>query len=126
MKRAHISLKTKLAAALLALENIPFTQAQRMTDDEIIALYHFDHWPIPHAHGGPDVAWNLVPMLAADHQAKTAKLDIPQIAKTKRISKEQQEFIARILTPRDLRPQKKSKWPSRPFKKKEVTHNKKV
>lgn len=125
MSRAHISLKVKLAAALLQMVRatsdgrfvkiIPFEQAKRMTADEIIALFHFDHYPIPHAQGGPDEPWNLDPILVEGHREKTAKIDIPQIAKTKRISREQEEFRRRMLTPRDERPPKKSRWGSRPF-----------
>lgn len=115
MKRKHIPIKTKLAAALLQLGHIPFSQAQRMTDEEIIALYHFDHYPIPHSQGGEDVAWNLQAVLIAAHREKTAKKDIPQIAKTKRISREHEEFQRRLLTPRDERPPKKPTIRSRGF-----------
>jgi hypothetical protein len=114
-KRDHISLKVKLAAALLQLKHIPFSQAQRMSADQIIALYHFDHYPIPHAQGGPDEPWNLDPVLVADHLEKTAKTDIPQIAKTKRIAKDHQEFLRLMLTPRDQRPPKQSRWGKRKF-----------
>jgi predicted acylesterase/phospholipase RssA len=96
---------------------IPFSQAQRMTDDEIIACFHFNHFPIPHSQGGPDCAWNLDPMPVAEHQEVTAKKDIPQIAKTKRLAREHEEFRQRMLTPRDERPAKRSKWASRPFPK---------
>lgn len=129
--RKKISLKTKLAAALLQLKRItkhpaatgwditpiiPFSEAQRMTEDQIIALFHFDHYPIPHAQGGLDVAWNLVPTLVAEHQEKT-KGDIKQIAKTKRITKAQEEFRQRLLAPRSERPVRKSRFQSRPFQK---------
>jgi hypothetical protein len=120
--RKHVSLKTKLAAALLQMTRltkrhggwevppiIPFSEAQRMTEDQIIALFHFDHYPIPHAQGGPDEPWNLVPTLRADHAEKTAKIDIPQIAKTKRLTRKQEEFRQRMLTPRDERPARKSR-----------------
>jgi hypothetical protein len=127
MTRKHISLKTKLAAALLQMRRatpdgrweliIPHSQAFRMTADEIIALFHFDHYPVPHSQGGPDEPWNLDPVMVAEHQKKTAKRDIPQIAKTKRISREHEEFQRRMLAPRDERPVKKSKWASRPFAK---------
>jgi hypothetical protein len=117
LKRRHISIKVKLAAALLQLGHVPFSQAQRMTADQIIALYHFDHYPIPHAQDGPDEPWNLRPLLAATHQETTAKVDIPQIAKTKRIQKKEEEFRQRMLTPPPEREQKRSRWPARPFPK---------
>jgi hypothetical protein len=129
--RKHVSLKTKLAAALLQMTRhtlhasggcgvtpiIPFSEAQRMTEDQIIALFHFDHYPIPHAQGGPDAPWNLVPTLRPEHAEKTAKIDIPQIAKTKRLSREHEEFRQRLLTPRDERPVRKSRIQSRGFEK---------
>lgn len=111
--RKHISLKVKLAAALLKLGHVPFSQAQRMTADQIIALYDFNHHPIPHAQGGPDEPWNLDPMLRPEHREVTAKKDIPQISKTKRISKEHEAFRQRLLTPRDERPPKRSRLQSR-------------
>lgn len=130
MKRSHISLKTKLAAALLQMKRcertltgerwtliIPHDEAKTLTADQIIARFHFDHHPIPHAHGGPDEPWNLDPVVVAEHQEKTAKRDVPQIAKTKRLTREHEEFQRRMLTPRDDRPVKKSKWASRPFPK---------
>ena len=126
-QRRHISLKIKLAAALLQMRRatpdgrwvliIPHEQAKRMTADQVIALFHFDHYPIPHAHGGPDEPWNLDPLPIAEHQEKTAKRDVPAIAKTKRLSKEHEEFRKRMLAPRDERPVRKSKWASRPFAK---------
>jgi hypothetical protein len=117
MKRKHIPLKVKLAAALLQLGDVPFSQAQRMTAEEIIRLYHFDHYPIPHSHGGPDEPWNLQPMLAGFHKEKTAEKDLPQLAKTKRISKAHEEFRQRLLVPPPERETTKSRWPSRPFPK---------
>lgn len=113
--RSHISLKVKLAAALLQLGHIPFSQAKRMNADQIIALYRFDHYPIPHAQDGPDEPWNLQPLLAGTHDWKTAKVDIPQIAKTKRITKAEEAFRQRLLTPPPERPPWKHNWPSRPF-----------
>lgn len=95
MSRKPISLKTKLASALLKMLRddgdgklvpvIPHEEAVSLTADEIISRFDWHHFPIPHAHGGPDEPWNLDPMLRADHRKRTAKVDIPQIAKTKRI-----------------------------------------
>lgn len=94
MKRKAISLKNKLASALLQMlreENgklvriIPHDEAVCLTADEIISRFDFHHYPIPHAHGGPDEPWNLDPVLREEHRKITAKRDIPMIAKTKRI-----------------------------------------
>ena len=99
MKRKTITLKTSLAAALLQLRRpddhgklvlvISFDEAKTMTDDEIIARFHFDHDPIPHAQGGPDEPWNLTPLPVADNRDKTAKVEHPQIGQTKHITRKQ-------------------------------------
>src|SRR4051812_26058654 len=89
MKRKHVSLKTKLAAALLKMLKaddagvlrpvIPFDEAKTLTADQIISRFHFNHHPIPHAHGGPDEPWNLDPEPVEHHREITAKIDIPRI-----------------------------------------------
>lgn len=134
--RRHISLTTKLAAALLTIrrpnENgelvpvISFEEAQKLTDAEIIAKYHFDHYPIPHALGGPDRAWNLQPLPKDTHGEKTAKIDIPRIAKAKRIGKAEEEFRRRLLAKREpvsdeigTKRKPKATIPSRPFQKRQ-------
>ncbi len=71
MNRAHVGLKVKLAAALLALTDragnllINHHEAKTLTADEI------------------------TPMLRAEHRDKTAKKDIPQIAKANRLARAQ-------------------------------------
>jgi hypothetical protein len=94
--RLHISLKTKLASALLALGHIEYSHAKLMTAEMIVSLYHFDHG-ILHAHGGADEPWNLTPRLIAPHRVKTAKVDVPVAAKVKRLSAKQEETRRRIL-----------------------------
>jgi len=136
MPRAAISLRVKLAAALLQslrddgtgrlVRVIPHEQAKGMTADQIIAAFDMDHDPIPKAHGGPDEPWNLTPRLRADHRAKTAKQDIPAIAKTKRLRRSEQEFRDRLLAKdagEDPPPPRraKRKIPSRPFNRKGKT-----
>lgn len=130
-KRPHISLRTKLAAALLTIVRpdehgqltrvIPHAMARRMTDDLVISLFQFDHWPIRHADGGPSVAWNLEPRPIIEHRIKTAKKDAPEMKKNRRIAKRR---AAESLTAVDVRgarddeysrkPPKRA-WPSRPF-----------
>lgn len=112
--RKHISYKTKLAAALRELAKIPRDHAEQMTEDQILSLFQFNHI-VYHADTANDEHYNLDPMLIRAHRERTAKIDIPQIAKTKRISATQVEFRARLLTPRDERPKKQSRWGSRPF-----------
>lgn len=115
-KRAHISFKTKLAAALATMF-LTHDEAKALSEDQVLSLAVWDHDPIPHAHGGEDAHYNLVPRLIPEHREKTAKRDVPQIAKTRRIGKETEEFRRRLLTPRDERPIKRSRIPSRPFPK---------
>lgn len=125
MKRKSLSLKTKLAATLLQMRRpdatgklvpvISFDEAKTMTADKILARFHFDHDPIPYAHGGPDEPWNLTPLPVADHRDKTANRDVPQIAKTKRITRKQEKFRQRMLAKDQGKPRSKGRIPSRPF-----------
>lgn len=97
-ERAHINLKTKLAAALCQLVRydeeqacfvriIPHEEAKKLSEEEILARFDFHHDPIPKAHDGPDVHWNLTPLPKAEHKHITDTIDIPRIAKSKRIQK---------------------------------------
>jgi hypothetical protein len=114
VKRAHIPLKTKLAAAICQLF-LTHDEAEALSEEQVLMLVNWDHYPIPHAEGGPDTHFNLVAALVPGHKEKTRKIDIPGIAKRKRISAEHEEFQRRILTPRADRPKKKRSIPSRPF-----------
>ena len=101
-KREHISLKTKLASALLMLTGpdgrdiIPYADSKRMSADQIISLFAFDHWPIRKADGGTDHPSNLTPRLIAAHREKTAKVDVPEMAKSKRIRRKEEAHSARM------------------------------
>lgn len=104
-QKAHISLRKKLASALRCLkvevdgklvDAIEYEKAKTMTDAEVIALFHFDHG-IHEAIDGETAHWNLTPRMVAEHRKKTAEIDIPQIAKTKRIRKSHAEFQRKIL-----------------------------
>lgn len=117
MKRRHISLKTKLAAALAHIAEIPLEHAKLMDEDMILSLFNFDH-VVMHAHGGPDEFWNLTPMLIAGHREKTAKFDVPRFAKGERLRRANEEFLRLIATPREDRPVRKSRIQSRGFEKK--------
>lgn len=108
-KRAHIGLKTKLAAAIGALF-FTYEERTKLSEDQILSLVQWDHNPIPHGHDGADSHENLVPDLIVPHRIKTATKDVPMMAKVKRISKAEAEFRQRILAPRDERPERKSSW----------------
>lgn len=115
--RPHMPISVKLDAALRALGLEP-----REVD--------FDHDPplqlriwcpekrdtIPPAND-PN---HIVPRARAGHKAKTAKTDVPAIAKTKRLARDQEVFRARLLAKDggDEPPppsKRKRQWPSRSF-----------
>lgn len=103
MTRKPPNLSTKLAAALLHLrdhEGLPLIEwehARKMSADQINCLFQWDHYPIRHEAGGPAEPWNLVPRFIPVHRIKTAKIDMPEVAKIKRISREQEQFRQRLL-----------------------------
>lgn len=136
MARRHITLKTKLAAALCQMLKpmpsggfvriIPHDEAKQLTEDEIISRFDMDHHPIPKAYDGPDVHWNLVPTPREEHRAKTASEDVPRIAKSKRLQRAAAEHEAAMAidpTPEQIEmrrkmlarsPKKQRKaWPKR-------------
>lgn len=124
MSRSYISLKKKLAAALLQMKRydeesaefvriIPHEKAKTMTADQIIAVYDFHHHPIPKADGGPDEPWNLDPIVASEHQRITATETIPMIAKGKRIRRANEEAVRRLLAKDRGEPKPRSRWPKR-------------
>lgn len=127
MKRKHVSLKTKLAAALCQMRHkvdgkweliLTHAEAAALSEDQVLSLFAWDHDPIPHAEGGLDVHWNLEPKLIAQHRTKTYTIDVPGIAKRVRISAAHKLFTGMISLPRDQREKKpKSRMPSRPFAK---------
>jgi hypothetical protein len=105
MKRKDPSLSEIAAAAILQLFNIPRDHAKLMTTAQILSLVHRDHDPVPYAIAR-DLGWgsdrynhpsNLTLRLVPDHREKTAKRDIPAIAKTDRIAPAQAEFRRRML-----------------------------
>lgn len=108
--RAHISLRTKLASALLALGHVPYEDAKQMTADQITSLYHWDHG-ILHAVESNDAFWNLAPRLIAPHRAKS-RADTSSVAKVKRLERSHAAARSRILAKepgKSARPQ--SNWP---------------
>lgn len=122
--RGHISLTTKLAAALRDLLKIPYEHAKAMSAEQILSLVQWQHI-VPHALDGSDEHWNLEPLLIGAHREITAKVDIPRIAKTKRVEREHEDFVRRMLTPRDERPERKSRWGSRGWPKRKMSRGKK-
>lgn len=121
--RKEPTLRAKLAACIRELLAIPVEHAEKMHEDQMISLVQFDHirhHALNKEEPWVDDHWNLDPLLIGGHKVKTTKIDVPVIAKTKRISKEQEEFRKRLLTPRDEREPRKSTLQSRnTFKRRE-------
>lgn len=123
MKRPHINLKTKLAAALCHMLRanehghfvriISHDEAKRLSEDQIISRFEFHHHPIPKAHDGPDVHWNLPPLPRDEHREITAKIDIPRIAKSKRITRANEDHARRLLAKDRGEAKPRSRWPKR-------------
>ncbi len=85
-KRGHISLKTKLAAALSMLmhqEDRDYWRRAKAPAAIILALFDFDH-VVLHAHDGDDEWHNLTPMRREPHREKSHR-DTSIVAKTKRL-----------------------------------------
>lgn len=124
-RRAYIPLKTKLASALLTIVRddgtgklvpvIPRDEAKRMTPEAVLSHFAWDHIERK-ALGGTDDFWNLQPLPVEEHRVKTAKIDVPAIAKVKRLSREEQEFREKLLAKEPGKPREKSsRWPKRSF-----------
>lgn len=116
-KRKEPTLRDKLAATIRELFEIPHEHAKMMTVEQVLSLVQFHHIEY-HTHDGSDEHWNLEPMLIKAHRARTSNIDVPQIAKTERLRKEHIELQRRLLTPREEREPKRSRWGSRKFQKK--------
>jgi hypothetical protein len=84
-RRAHISLRTYLAAALRVVGGIPYDHAKLMHEDQIISLFDFDHG-ILHGVEPIDDHWNLTPVFKAPHREKSRK-DTSTVAKVKRLER---------------------------------------
>ena len=122
----------RLAAALLALGDIPFEHAQEMSAKQINSLYQFDHWPIRVEADGANHPSNMRPLLIAAHRAKTAS-DNREIGKIRRTRRKRIEHEQRMLAKGEAEidgatipvrgkpwiANVKRQWPSRPFPKRE-------
>ena len=125
--RKHVSLKTKLAAALRCMmveeggkfvPALSYEEAKLMDEDAVLSLFHYDHG-IHHAIGGEAEHWNLTPRFIAEHRHKTAKMDVPMLAKAVRLSDSHKEFQRKILTKAGIetgqetgQPKRKHQWPT--------------
>ena len=88
MKRRHIPLKSKLAAALACLlpqADRDYYRRHNTPADEILKLFEWDHIALC-ALGGSDLWWNLDPKSKAEHREKSRR-DTSIVAKVKRIQR---------------------------------------
>ena len=96
--RKYIPKDEKVAAALsLLLTEEERKQAREVpwTSAYILSLFEWHH-VVPHAHGGSDTWENLHPMRVAEHDART-KVDVTEIAKSKRIAKKELDHKIAML-----------------------------
>lgn len=92
-KRRKPNADEKVACALLHIKRgnvwlIPEPLRSKGTAKEIASYVQWDHL-FQHAMGGSMKPQNLQPLPRAEHKEKTAKIDIPMIAKGKRLAKAQ-------------------------------------
>lgn len=92
----HIPMVNKLACALLALGHIDRDLAKNMTPEQIVSHYEFDH-AVFFSIGGSHHPTNLTARPKAEHRLKTAKVDVPAIAKMRRLEPAHIEFQQRML-----------------------------
>lgn len=96
------NLTEKLASVLLVLKLgddwlIPEPIRSKGSADEILKCCQWDHYPVRRSDGGTNDPRNIRPLPAAVHAEKTAKKDLPEIAKGKRLSASAEETRRIIL-----------------------------
>ncbi len=101
MKRKPINKETKIAAALWALSDlrdwapfVPYPDAKQMTATQYLSLWEWHH-VIPVSEGGDNHFTNLEPISRAAHKERTKTIDVPRIAKNKRVSAKHQAHLER-------------------------------
>ena len=103
---------------------IPYEHTKAMSTEQICSLWAFDHWPVRKADGGTDHPSNLTPRMITAHREKTAKVDVPEMAKSKRIRRKEEAHSARMGASTDSFADldramgflaRKRRIPSRPF-----------
>ncbi len=113
MTRKHISERTLRAATIVAWLELPHRIAKELSEDEIIGMIEYDHYPIRKADGGPDTHWNLRPLLRHDHKWKT-KHDAADMAKERHVRMAVNAHAQRmLLKSTGEKPVRRSRWPKR-------------
>lgn len=126
--RKRFSDRTMLAHFIARVFEIPHEHQKLMHEDQVISLIERDHWPVPLAEGGAHHFSNAWGRLIADHREKTRTVDVPGIAKRKRIAANEAARQARarekLLGPSpefvEPRTSPKRRIPSRPFPKQQI------
>lgn len=96
--RAHISLETKLASALLALGIVPYEHAKKMSAAQLISLVEWHH-NILHSTEPNNEFWNIEPMPIMEHR-KRFPVDAAVAAKVKRLRGETRQGPRKKIAPR--------------------------
>ena len=103
--RRDPNLRQKLAALIVAHFGIEREHAKAMHVEQILSLVQWDHDPVP-ASLAIELGWtpeqynhptNLTARMILDHREKTATKDIPELAKTDRVTEEHEAFRRRML-----------------------------
>jgi hypothetical protein len=98
-------MSARLAAVVLLHLRIPHDVAKGMTTKQILSMVAWDHYPVRY-ETGIALGWsddeinhpsNLQPLIDEDHGLKTAKKDIPEIAKSRRLTGAQEAFQRKML-----------------------------
>lgn len=102
MPRKSPTMAEKLGSALLELQRlrgdpIDREHAKMMHAEQICSLFQFDHAAGYACHGVGNHPAMLTPLFIAVHREKTAKIDVPAIAKGKRVAGGHETFRARVL-----------------------------
>ena len=114
--RPHMSMDVKLRAALRAAGFDPYEEIE-FHHDPPLQQRVWDPF-IEDTQPTANDPHFIVPVAKANHREQTAKRDIPEIAKTRRLAKTQEAFRDKILK-QDAPEPKRKKWGSRPFRRKQ-------
>lgn len=123
-----------LASLICEKLGIPMEHQKLMTVAQARSLVHGDHYPIPFADEGPTEFWNCVVLSIMAHRVKTATIDVPNIAKGKRLRNREMvrrhnevakldpvaaacmfPAVARLKRRKRAIPQRANPWPKRSF-----------
>jgi hypothetical protein len=91
--------------------------SRRVHDRVWLSFFQWNHYPIRAEADGLTLPWNLVPRLIRARRRKTAKRDLPEVAKIRWGTAAEAEFGARVLAKDRGEPRRESRWPKRSFAK---------